>query len=125
MLNLFRGGHYIITTPQFQIFSEGSLGSLAAYDMLFYFPILPIAIIGLNYLILSKSDHPFMIHLVRKENKLQCLNFAFMGGLIFVPFPTIYAYSYIGLALGHLLIRFVKKISYDWREMFKKRISRK
>lgn len=120
MLNFLRGGHYIITTPQFQIFCEGSLGSLATYDMLLSFPILPIAVIGLNYLILSKSDHPFMIHLVRKENRLQCLNFAFMGGLMVVPCPVIYTYSYIGLAMGHILIRFARKIIGEWRGIFKR-----
>ena len=120
MLNFFRGGHYIITSPKFQTLCEGSLGSMAAYDMLFSFPVLPIAVIGLNYMILSKSVHPFMIHLVRKENRLQCLNFAFMSGLIFVPCPTIYTYSYIGFAVGHLLIRFAKKTISDWKNVFKR-----
>lgn len=124
MLNFFRGGHYIITSPQFQIFCKGSLGSLATYDTLFCFPILPIAIMGLSYLLLSRSSHPFMIHLVRKENRWQCLNITFMSGLIFVPFPTIYAYSYIGLAAGHLLMMFAKKIIFEWRSIFKKRMSK-
>ena len=120
MLNFLRGGHYIITSAQFKVFFEGSLHSLATYDMLLPFPILPIVVVGLNYLILSKSDHPFMIHLVRKENRLQCLNLAFMSGLIFVPFPTIYTYSYIGLAVGHLLIRSARKVVREWRGIFKR-----
>jgi hypothetical protein len=44
-----------------------------------------------------------------------------MSGLLFVPFPTIYAYSYIGLAFGHLLIRFTKKNLSEWKGILKMR----
>lgn len=120
MLNFLRGAHYIITTPQFQAFSEGALGSMAAYDALLPFPILPIVVIGLNYLILSKSGHPFMIHLVRKENRLMCLNIAFMSGLALVPCPTIYTYCFIGFAVSHLCIRLCRRIVSKSKSVVKK-----
>jgi hypothetical protein len=37
------------------------------------------------------------------------VNFAFMTGLIFVPFPVIYTLGYMGLLMGHLILR---KIDY-------------
>ena len=78
--------------------------------------ILPIAIIGLNYLILSQSKHPFLIHLVRPENRLMCLNIAFMSGLLFTAVPSIYTFAYIGIALAHLQLRFLKGVSEEWKE---------
>jgi hypothetical protein len=66
---------------------------------------LPIPIILLNYFIISKSRHPFLIHLVRPENKLMCFTIAFMGGLLFAPTHSVHQLSYIGLAIGHLLVR--------------------
>jgi len=43
--------------------------------------------------------------MARPENRLMCFTVAFMGGLLFAPVYSVYQLSYIGLALGHLLIR--------------------
>lgn len=74
---------------------------------------LPVGVMAVNYLILSGSRHPFFIHLVRRENKLMCFNFAFASGLLFVAAPAIYPLSYIGLALGHLSMRSLSSFIKD------------
>jgi hypothetical protein len=59
----------------------------------------------LAYAILTRSRHPFLIHLVRKENLLYRVNFSFMVGLVLVPLPVGYQLGVVGLAMGHLLVR--------------------
>lgn len=67
----------------------------------------------LNFAILKKSRHPLLIHLNHPGNLMNCFNIAFMGGLIFVPVPGIYHFAYMGLALGHLILRTTKYFKQD------------
>jgi hypothetical protein len=36
-----------------------------------------------------------------------------MSGLIFVPLPGIYSFAYMGLGIGHLVIRLIKYAKDD------------
>ena len=45
-----------------------------------------------------------------------CFTLAFMSGLLFVPLPTVYPLAYIGLGLGHLLVRGIRHRASDWRD---------
>jgi hypothetical protein len=49
--------------------------------------ITPIAIILINYFLMSRSAHPFLVHL--RQRRLEAWNLAFMGGLLFVPLPLV------------------------------------
>ena len=50
---------------------------------------------------------------------MMCFTFAFMSGLLFVPLPTVYPLTYIGLGLGHLLVRSIRYRASDWRNAFR------
>lgn len=110
MLNLMRGGHSIITDTALSSFWADGVLQLSMHDPYF---VLPVGVMVVNYFILSGSRHPFFIHLVRKENRLMCFNFAFASGLLFVAAPAIYPLSYIGLALGHLSMRSLSYFGKD------------
>jgi len=71
---------------------------------------------GINYALLSGSRHPFLIHMVRPENKLMCFNIAFMTGLLVVGTPSIFSLSYIGIGLAHLTTRLIRYRVTDWKE---------
>lgn len=43
-----------------------------------------------------------------------------MSGLIFIPIPGIYHMVYIGLSLGHLIIRIIKYMKDDMKRGVKK-----
>ena len=111
LLNFLRGCHFLTVSDNYDTFvtSTTIVPDLALFDPLFLTPIL---IIGLNYLILRNSRHPFLIHLVRPENRIHLFNIAFMSGLIFVPIATVYHFGFIGFLLGHLMIRKV----HHWNE---------
>lgn len=49
--------------------------------------ITPMAVMLINYILLHKSTHPFLIHL--RGRKMVCANLAFMSGLLFVPLPLV------------------------------------
>lgn len=114
-----RGGHSLITSIELAPFWADGVLQLSMHDPYF---MLPVGVMAVNYLILSGSRHPFFIHLVRKENRLMCFNFAFASGLFFVAAPAIYPLSYIGLALGHLTMRtmgfFAKDCKRAVKELF-------
>ena len=38
-----------------------------------------------------------------------------MGGLAFVPAPGIYAFAYIGMALGHLAVGTARRRGREWK----------
>ena len=59
----------------------------------------------LTYFWISGSKHPLFIHLVRPENFLIRFNLSFMTALTCVPLPIVYTLGYIGLIMGHLVIR--------------------
>ena len=111
LLNFFRGCHYLLSNPTFSQFCSHQMLPLMSHDPLF---LLPLPIILLNYLILSKSRHPFLIHMVRKQNKMMCFTLAFMSGLLFAPLPSIYPLAYIGVGLGHLTVRGCKNRMEEW-----------
>jgi hypothetical protein len=48
---------------------------------------------------------------------MMCFAISFMGGLLFVPLPTIYPLAYLGLATGHLGLRAVRSMGEEWREL--------
>ncbi len=120
-LNFLRGCHYILSNEQFYSFHLHTvvLPSLSSHDPKFLLPLMPMA---LTYLWLSGSRHPFLIHIARSENLLYRINLAFMSGLIFVPLPTIYSLSCVGLMSGHLMIRRLSHEGSDlreeWRDLF-------
>lgn len=113
MLNFLRGGHSLITDTTLASFWGEGLLQFSLHDPYF---MLPVGVMAVNYLILSRSRHPFFIHLVRRENRLMCFNFAFMSGLLFVAAPAIYPLSYIGLALGHLSMRSLSHFGKDCKK---------
>lgn len=45
-----------------------------------------------------------------------------MSGLLFVPLPTIYAFGYMGLMGGHLVMRMLfhegRNLREEWRDAF-------
>lgn len=74
---------------QFQyLSSEGFffIENLTKYDQTWFLGTL---IIPLNYLLITTSKHPFLIHLNRKEMKIQRMNLAFMLGLTSYFFPSV------------------------------------
>lgn len=82
--------------------------------------ITPILIILINYAILKKSRHPLLINLNHPGNFMNCFNIAFMGGLIFVPIPGIYHFAYMGLGIGHLILRTIKHFNQDIKRGIRK-----
>jgi hypothetical protein len=62
MLNFFRGCYSLIYSLNFQNIRDNSLMDLGLHDPYF---LLPVGVIGLTYMILTRSPHPFFIHLVR------------------------------------------------------------
>lgn len=119
LLHFFRGCYYIAYDESFQSFC---MQALSTHDPLF---ILPIPIILLNYLILTQSKHPFLIHMVRKQNRLLCLSIAFMGGLVFVALPTVFPLGYIGLALGHLTLKLTRHRIEECKTYLRLKLNRK
>lgn len=111
-----RGGHSLITSTELAPFWADGVLQLSMHDPYF---MLPVGVMAVNYFILSGSRHPFFIHLVRKENRLMCFNFAFASGLLFVAAPAIYPLSYIGLALGHLTMRTMSFFAKDCKRAVK------
>lgn len=89
--------------------------SLALHDPSFVTPVL---VMLLNFALLKTSRHPLLIHLNNPNNFFSCFNFAFMGGLLFVPVPCSYTMCYLGLGLGHLLIRAFRHTAWDVKKKF-------
>ena len=75
-----------------------------------------------NFLLLKKSRHPFLINLNHPNNWMYCTNIAFMTGLLFVPLPGIYHFAYLGLASGHIFIRMMKYVWHDVKRSFRRLI---
>lgn len=105
----------VITNPDYSLFCDNTayLASLAFHDPKY---LTPIAIILLNFIILKKSRHPLFINLNHPGNVMHCFNIAFMSGLLFVPVPGIYHFAYMGLALGHIMLR---SLRYAREDMFR------
>lgn len=80
----------------------------------------PIVIMLVNYQIIKKSRHPLLIHVNHPGNWMFCTNLAFMSGLIFVPAPGVYHFAYLGLGLGHLMIRYGRHLIEDIMRTYRK-----
>lgn len=74
----------------------------------------------INFIVLKKSRHPFLINLNNPGNLFHCVNIAFMSGLVFVPLPGVYHFVYLGLAIGHVGIRMSKYLAADFWRMVRK-----
>lgn len=81
----------------------------------------PVLVMLLNYLLVGKSDHPFLVHL--RQRKLVAWNIAFMSGLAVSIMPAVrlnatqlYNSTYFGFILMHILLRSGKSLSTRYRE---------
>lgn len=81
----------------------------------------PVLVMLLNYLLVGKSDHPFLVHI--RQRKLMVWNIAFMSGLAVSIMPAVrlsttqlYNSTYLGFVLMHILLRSGKSLFTRYRE---------
>ena len=76
--------------------------SLHLYDPTF---ILPMAFMSLNYLLLQRSDHPFLINLRNNWSPITKGLLIIYASAFSIVLPQTYLVSWIGFGMTHLVVK--------------------
>jgi hypothetical protein len=80
----------------------GSSSTILSHDHTF---VLPLAVIYLNYHLLSGSHHPFLVNITRQWSTLAKGLLVLYGSCLSIVLPQTYLISYLAFGATHLLMR--------------------
>ena len=79
----------------------------ASYDTTFT---MPIAVMALNYLLVQKSDHPFLVNVRDRWSPLGKGFLVLYGSCMAIVLPKSYLIAYLGYGTAHLLVRTARQL---------------
>ena len=72
--------------------------------------ILPLFLMGLNYILVQKSDHPFLINVRERWSPLTKSFCILYGSALAIVLPKTYLISYCSFGIAHLLVRSARQL---------------